>query len=291
MKLSVSDRTLHVVIHGFLIALSVSCLFPVLHVFSLSFSSTHAAASGLVAVWPVGFTLESFRLLFLGTRAGSGFLNSVLITVAGVGWCVAFTILAAYPLSKRFFYFRRFFTLAIVFTMLFRGGLIPNYLLVKSLGLLNTYWALWLPALVSVYNMMITKTYFEKISEEVEEAARIDGSGEWRLLFQIVLPVSLPVLAVITLFYGVGFWNAFMNVLIYITETKKQNLTIIIQQMIQSQNLLNEMNIVDEQSKTQVVEETLKAAGVVTLITPMLVVYPFLQKYFVKGVMLGSVKG
>jgi putative aldouronate transport system permease protein len=199
------------------------------------------------------------------------------------------TIATAYPLSRRIFVARRFFTLAAVFTMLFSGGLIPTYLVVKSLGLINSYWAIWLPGLLSTYNMLVMRTFFENIPEEIEEAARIDGCNEIRLLLQIFLPLSMPVIATLVLFYGVGYWNSFMSVLIYINQTDKYNLTVLVQQMIQSQSLLQEL--VSEGEPVQVVPESLKAAGILVMVIPMLVVYPFLQKYFVKGVMLGSVKG
>lgn len=159
----------------------------------------------------------------------------------------------------------------------------------KSLGLINSYWAIWLPGLLSTYNMLVMRTFFENIPEEVEEAARIDGCSEMRLLLQIFLPLSMPVIATLVLFYGVGYWNSFMNVLIYINQTDKYNLTVLVQQMIQSQSLLQEL--VSEGEPVQVVPESLKAAGILVMVIPMLVVYPFLQKYFVKGVMLGSVKG
>jgi putative aldouronate transport system permease protein len=267
----------------------LSCLFPLLHIIALSFSDIQEIASGRVSIYPIGWNTDSFSALMKGTRVVEAFQNSVILTLVGVTLSMIATIVTAYPLSRRIFIARRFFTLAAVFTMLFTGGLIPTYLLVKSLGLINSYWAIWLPGLLSTYNMLVMRTFFENIPEEVEEAARIDGCGEMRLLLQIFLPLSMPVIATLVLFYGVGYWNSFMNVLIYMNQTDKYNLTVLVQQMIQSQSLLQEL--VSEGEPVQVVPESLKAAGILVMVIPMLVVYPFLQKYFVKGVMLGSVKG
>lgn len=178
-----------------------------------------------------------------------------------------------------------------IFTMIFSGGIIPTYLVIKSLGLINTYWALWLPGLVSTYNMLILRTYFENIPTEIDEAARMDGCSEVRLLLKIILPVSMPVLATLALFYGVAFWNTFMSMLIYINDTDKYNLTVLVQKMIQNQSALQQSMIVQPDDQTHIVEEGAKAAGVIVMVAPMLLVYPFLQKYFIKGVMIGSVKG
>jgi putative aldouronate transport system permease protein len=230
-------------------------------------------------------------MLASGTSVYRSFGNSVLITVVGVALSMLATVLAAYPLSRSFFYARRTFTLAMIFTMIFSGGLIPTYLLVHGLGLVNTYWAIWLPGLVSTYNMLILRTYFEQIPAEVEEAARIDGCGEVRLLVQVLLPVSLPVIATLSLFYGVAYWNVFLSMLIYINDSTMQNLSVLVQQMIKNQSVLQQTLLVQPDAQSNVVEEGIKAAGIIVLIIPMLIVYPFVQKYFVKGVMIGSVKG
>jgi putative aldouronate transport system permease protein len=175
--------------------------------------------------------------------------------------------------------------------MLFGGGLIPTFLLVKSLGLLDTYGALWLPALVSAYNMLLLKTFFENTPEEVIEASRIDGCSEMRILVQMLLPLSFPVLATLTLFYAVGFWNMFSSVLIYINDTSKYNLSVLVQTMIKSQTLLQEVGQADPEELQRITPESIKSAAIIVMIIPMLCVYPFLQKYFVKGSMIGSIKG
>lgn len=188
-------------------------------------------------------------------------------------------------------YGRKFFTLAIIFTMLFSGGLIPSYLVVKSLGLIDTYGALWLPALVSVYNMLVMRSFFMGLPEEIEEAARMDGCSEVGLLLRIILPLSMPVMAALVLFYAVSHWNSFFNVMIYINSTAKYNVAVLVQQMIQSQTVLQDVANQSPEDLNSVTEESIKAAGVFVMTVPMLIVYPFLQKYFVKGVLIGSVKG
>jgi putative aldouronate transport system permease protein len=275
----------------FLAIAGLSCLLPLVHLLSVSLSDPHAILSGRVTLWPVDLTFKTYQSLFEGTRIVSAFMNSVIITVVGVALSMAFTIMAAYPLSKKRFYAKRTFTLLIVFTMLFSGGIIPSFLLLKSLGVLNTYWALWLPGLISTYNMLIMRTFFENVPDEILESAKMDGCGEWGQLFRIILPLSLPVIATLTLFYAVGYWNSFSSVMIFIHDSTKYNLAVLVQQMVQSQSMLQEMNNLQAEDIQQMTPESIKAAALFVMLIPMLVVYPFLQKYFVKGVMIGAVKG
>ncbi|AEI38933.1 carbohydrate ABC transporter permease [Paenibacillus mucilaginosus] len=291
MKSTFTEKIFYTVNYLILFLIAMTCLLPLVHLASLSLSDSHAVLSGRVTLWPVGWTLESYQMLWEGTRIVEAFGNSLIITVVGVILSMICTILTAYPLSRRYFFGRRWFLLAAVFTMLFAGGTIPTYLVIKELGLVNNYGALWLPALVNTYNMLVLRTFFENIPEELEDAARMDGCGEWRMLIGMMLPLSLPALATLTLFYGVGFWNSFLSVLIYINETDKYNLTVLVQQMIRKQSLLQELVSVQPEDAANLTPEGIKAAGVMVLIIPMMIVYPFLQKYFVKGVMLGSIKG
>lgn len=292
MKDTLGEKWFYAINYVMLSFMALTCLLPIVHIVSLSFSDSHSVTSGRVGLWPIGLTWESYRMLLQGTNTITAFRNSVLITVVGTVFNMVFTILAAYPLARRRFYARRFFTLAIVFTMLFNAGLIPNYLLIKQLGMLNEYWALWLPGLVSAWNMLVMKSFFEQLPEELVEAARMDGCNEWRLIFRMVLPLSLPIIATLALFYGVSHWNSFFNVLIYINDPMKYNMSALVQQMIQNQQLLQEINSADAGAAiSQTTPETIRSAGIVVMILPMLIVYPFLQKYFVKGVMIGSIKG
>ncbi|RXZ82985.1 carbohydrate ABC transporter permease [Paenibacillaceae bacterium] len=292
MRLSRGEKLFYIINYMVLIAAGLSCLLPLLNIVAISFSDYSAIASGFVGLWPVGFNLDSYRALIEGTPILQSFKNSLIITGFGVLFSMLFTILAAYPLSKAIFYKRKFFTLAIVFTMLFGIPTIPAFLVNRELNILDTYWALWLPGLVSAYNMLVLKSFFENIPVEMEEAAQIDGCGEWRLLWQIVLPLSLPVIATLSLFYGVGYWNSFQSLLININSTDKYNLAVLVQGMIANQSLLQSMNNLQPDELEQLITpESIRSAGVVVMLVPLLAVYPFVQKYFVKGVMIGAVKG
>lgn len=292
MKRSLSSKNLDRICYIVLTVWGLLCILPLINVFATAFSEAPAVEAGKVGLWPIGFTGESFTLLIEGTMAVRATLNSVVITVGGTLICMVMTILAAYPLSKSYFVGNRFFTKMIVFTMLFSGGMIPGYIVVQKFGLIDTYWALWLPASINTYNMLVMRTFFNNIPHELEEAAIIDGCGEWRLLFKVFLPLSKPVLATLTLFYGVGHWNTFMNSLLYINSPEKQNLSVLVQQMIKSMDVLtNELTNANPGDLQAITSAGLRAAGVVIMVIPMLLIYPFLQKYFVKGVMLGAVKG
>jgi putative aldouronate transport system permease protein len=291
MKSTLGEKWFYGINYGFLVFISISCLLPLVHIFSLSLSSYQAIISGQVSLWPRGLTFEAYKSLYEGTNLVKAFRNSIVITVVGVGLSMLFTIMAAYPLAKSYFYARRFFTLVIVFTMLFGTPLIPLFLVVKELKLLDTYGALWLPSLISVFNMLILRTFFMNLPEELEEAARLDGCGDWGLLIRIVLPLSMPALATLTLFYGVSYWNSFLNVLMFINDSGRMNLAVMIQQMVASSSILQELNQIKQDDLQNITPESIKSAGVIVMIVPMLIIYPFLQKYFVKGAMIGAIKG
>lgn len=292
MKISISDRLFLSICYFLLLIAGLSCLLPLMHVISLSISDAHAVLSGKVTLWPVDLSLQSFRLLLEGTQVVRAFWNSVVITVVGVVLSMIVTILTAYPLSRSYFIARRFWSLAIVFTMLFNGGLIPTYLVVKSLGLVNTYGALWVMSLVITFNLMILLTSFRNIPEELIEAGVVDGASEWKILISIILPLSVPVLVTLVLFYMVHYWNLFFHTLIYIHDPLKYNLSVMVQQLVQSQQvLMDSVNNLAAEDLLSITPEGLKAASVVVLVIPMLVVYPFMQKYFMKGIMIGAIKG
>lgn len=291
MRSSQGDKVFYTINYIVLTLIGLSCVLPLIHILALSLSDRHAISSGSVVFWPVSWDFGGYNALFRETPVASALLNSLVITVVGTFLNMLFTILAAYPLAKRYFIGRRFYSFAVIFTMIFSAGIIPSYLVVKALGLLNGYGSLWLPGLVSVWNLMVLRSFFEGLPEELEEAARIDGCSEWRLILQIVLPLSVPVLAALSLFYGVGHWNAFMNVLIYINDSAKYNLAVLVQQMIQNQTLLQEISVHDPALANNITPEGVKAAGVIVMTVPMILIYPFVQKYFVKGVMIGAVKG
>ncbi|MCU6793356.1 carbohydrate ABC transporter permease [Paenibacillus sp. WQ 127069] len=290
MRESTSGKIFVYFIHVVLIIISLTCILPFLHLIALSLSSGHAVDLGQVWFWPVGLDFTVYRYFFENTPALRAFTNSVIITLFGTALSMLATVLTAYPLSRRYLYARKPITTAALFTMLFSGGMIPTYLVMNSLHLTNTYWSLWFGGLISTYNMLIMKSYFESIPGEVVDSAQIDGCGEVPLLIRIILPLSLPMLATLTLFYGVGYWNLFMSVILYISKTNLQNLTVIVQGMLQIQGNFN-VSAMDMMQQQEMVSEKLKAVGVMVMVVPMLVIYPFLQKYFVKGIMLGSIKG
>ncbi|MBO2943394.1 carbohydrate ABC transporter permease [Paenibacillus sp. F411] len=285
------ERWFSIMVYFILFLAGASCLLPLIYIISVSFSSYDAIVTGKVSFWPIEATLDNYRQLLKGTRVVQGLVNNVILTVVGTLLSLGMTILAAYPLSRGYCYGRRFFTLAIIFTMLFQGGLIPSFMLIKNLDLMNTYWSLWLPGIVSTYNMLIMRTFFEQIPEEMIESAQIDGSGEWRILLHLILPLSKPVLATLGLFYAVHYWNLFLPVLLYITESEKINLTVMVQQMIQSTQLIALLGQDSANIDIKLTPAGIKSAGILVLVLPLMMVYPFLQKYFVKGVMLGAVKG
>lgn len=288
MRASRGERLFYIINYVLLSLIALSCIIPLMNVISLSLSAADSIMSGKVSLLPVGLTLYSFESLINGTPIVKAFWNSVEITVIGTILSLVVTIMAAYPLSRRQFYARSFFTMAMVFTMIFSGGLIPTYLVVAKLGLVNSYYALWLPGLASAYNVLIMRTYFSNIPTELDEAARIDGCGEIRILFNIMLPLSKPVLATIALFYGVGFWNAFMSVMIYINDTAKYNMTVLVQNMIKSTSMVQDFS--DPDMIANLTPDGIRAAAVIVMVVPILLVYPFLQKYFVKGALVGSLK-
>ncbi|CAH1202280.1 hypothetical protein PAECIP111891_02109 [Paenibacillus allorhizoplanae] len=274
-----------------LFLIGLSCVLPLIHIAAVSFSDKNAVASGSVGLWPVHFQLNYYKVLFEETPVFQALRNSVIITVVGTVLSLFTSVLAAYPLSKRYFIGRKFYSFVIIFTILFAGGIIPTYLLLKTLGLINSYWALWLTGLVSVWNMLVLRTFFEGLPEELDEASRIDGCSEWRLLMQIVLPLSIPVLAAISLFYAVSYWNAFNSVLIFISNSDKHNMSVLVQQIIQSETLLSEVTNTRPDLAIMLASDGLKSAGIVAITLPMLIIYPFMQRFFVKGMLIGAVKG
>ncbi|NIK79002.1 putative aldouronate transport system permease protein [Paenibacillus castaneae] len=271
--------------------LAYMALFPFINVIAVSFSSSRAINAAEIFMWPVEFNMEAYVKLLKDGQLIIAMKNTVVITVIGTALNMFFTIIAAYPLSKARLKGRNFMLMAILFTMLFSGGLIPNFLLINSIGLTNTYWSLWLPALISAYNMFVMKTFLEGLPDELEESAAIDGAGDFTVLWRIILPLSKPVIAALTLFYAVGWWNSYMNVLIYIRSTDKVSLMVKLYQMIDlvSPELLRGSG--EGVSQISITPEGIRAAAVVFAIVPILCVYPFLQKHFIKGVLLGSIKG
>lgn len=266
-------------------------LYPLVFVLSASFSNPSALFEGRVWLIPVEFNLSSYIRVFKDPNIMNSYLNTLIYTLLGTTINIVLTICAAYPLSRRDFVGRNTLMMLFTFTMFFSGGLIPTYLLVKNLGMINTIWAIVIPGAVSVWNIIIMRTFLQSIPYEIQESAQIDGSSNIHTLIRIVLPLSVPVIAVMVLFYGVAHWNAFFNALIYLSDVKQYPLQLIIRQIL-LQNQMGEMVDATESSVDQLlIVEGIKYAVIVVSSIPVLMLYPFLQRYFVKGVMIGAIKG
>jgi putative aldouronate transport system permease protein len=277
-----------------MIFVSLFMLYPFLYIISMSLGASANMGLSLIPKTP---TLEGYRKVLANTYIFNGFKATIIRVLLGTTLTIFFTITTAYPLAKRYFPDRSFWTSLLVFTMFFSGGLIPSYLLVRSLGLYNTVWALVLPGLISTYNMIIMRNFFMAIPAELEESARMDGAGEFTILFRIIVPVSGPIIATVILWTMVGHWNAWFDSMIYISTASKQVLQQVLRRMVLEGELqmieLNQLQAIQEVgvSGAVVTPEGVKAAAVMVATIPIICIYPFLQKYFVKGVLVGSLKG
>ena len=274
-----------------LLVIGVAMLYPFINALAVSFSSYAGYLKNPFMVFPSEWSLEGFQYVFKNGLVMSSYGNTIFITITSTLLSLLLTIIMAYPLSKKGLRGKKVFMYILVFTMMFNGGLIPNFFLIKNLGWLDTYWALIIPGALGAYNVILMKSFFETLPDSLEEAARIDGASELIVLTRIILPLSTPILATISLFVAVGHWNSFFSALIYISTPSKWTLQLVLREILMSANsqLLAsggnsaEMNVVPQ--------ETLRYATLVTSIVPILCVYPFLQKYFVTGITLGGVKG
>ncbi|WP_337102184.1 carbohydrate ABC transporter permease [Paenibacillus sp. YIM B09110] len=275
----------------FLILISLLCLFPLIHVLAVSFSSSEAAAGGLVNLWPVGFTTASYEYVL----SRGEFLASIQVTLKRVGIGVIvnmlLTILVAYPLSKevRSFPYRTLYAWLFVVTILFNGGLIPIYMTVKYTGIMDTIWALVLPSAVPVFNIILLLNFFRSLPKELEEAAFIDGAGQWATLWKIFVPLSMPALATIMLFATVNHWNSWFDGLIFMNRPEHYPLQSYLQTIVVQQDL-SDIASQDLDMLSEINNRTFKAAQIFLGALPILLIYPFLQRFFIKGIVLGSVK-
>lgn len=273
--------------------LCFSTLYPFIHVISVSLSSPVEAMRPGVHLYPREFTLDAYRYAVRLDGIWVGFGNTLFRTIVGTALSVFCMSLGAYALSKKYLPHRSFFTMAIVVTMFFSGGLIPTFLLIRDIGLYDTRWALIVPGLYNTFYMLIMRNFFMSIPNELEESAKMDGAHDLRVLFQLVLPLSKPILATISLWVAVHHWNEWFNGLIYIKDQSKVVLQIYLRRLI-VENDNSDVQFLMEQAAggtEQIVPETIKAAVLMIGTLPILVVFPFIQKHFVKGIMLGSVKG
>jgi putative aldouronate transport system permease protein len=291
-KPSIGERIFDIVNVAALGLLAVTTVYPFLNVLTVSFSTPTAANAYGLKLWPKEVTLEAYKSVFSNPYIWTGYGNTLYRTVLGTLLNVLFTVMCAYPLSKKYLPNRNAYTLFIVFTMFFSGGLIPSYLLVRELGLLDSRWALILPGLIAPFTMIIVRNFFMSLPSEVEESAKIDGADDFRILYAIVLPVSKPIIATISLWYAVAHWNAWFDSLLYIHDPKKTVLGTVLQKIVVegSQEFQN-FELAQVGMEITVTPDIIKAATIIVATFPIICVYPFIQKYFVKGVMIGSLKG
>ena len=290
---SQGDRLFLLGIYILLTVVLIVVLFPLIFIISSSFSSPQAVVSGKVWLFPVDFTLEGYKAVFRNPQIVSGYLNSLFYAVAGTAVNVALTVMLAYPLARKTFYGRNFIMVLLVITMMFDGGLIPFYLVVKNLHMLDTRWAMILPGAVAVFQVIVARTFFQTtIPDEIAEAAELDGCSDIRFITSIVIPLSKPILAVLTLMYAVGHWNAYFDALIFLKSPNLFPLQIVLRNIL----ILNTIDPtmvskVDQMLAQQGLKDLLKYSLIVVASAPVLIIYPFVQKHFVKGVMIGSLKG
>ncbi|MDF2646318.1 MAG: sugar transporter permease [Paenibacillus sp.] len=293
MKQSLMDRIFIISVYCLLLIVMLLVLYPLYFVLIASFSSPQLVLSGDIWLWPKGISWRGYEKLFQNREIMQGYGNTILYTVSGTAINLALTVAAAFPLSRRNFMGRHWISGFMVFTMFFSGGLIPTYLLIKQLELLNTYWVMVLPGAVSVWNIMLMRTFFQSgLPFELQEAAAIDGCSNLRILLRIVLPLSAPILAVMVLFYSVGHWNAYFNALIYLSDRDKYPLQLILREILVQGETKDMVDISEGSLSNSMLDvESIKYAIVIVANLPILILYPFLQKYFNKGVMVGALKG
>ena len=276
-----------------LIALCITIVVPFLHLLSLSLSPSYVATKGGLHLIPKEITFDNYKAVAENRYLWNSYKNTILRTLVGTVVQLFFTALSAYALSKPYFPHRSFWTFYIVFTMFFSGGMIPSYLLIKSLHLFDTFAVMIVPGLIGAYNMVLMRNFFSSLPEELEESCMIDGAGRFTIFFRLVLPCSKPILATVSLWLAVGHWNSWFDVLLYINDTDRYCLQNVLRRILLegTMQFLDLNNLATEVTETQMSTEGLKAATVFAAIIPIMCVYPFIQKYFVKGVMVGSLKG
>ena len=292
-KEMLSDRIFTILNNTFLFISLMLVAYPLLYIISSSLSAPQAVMSHKVWLFPVDFDLISYKAVFTNKLIGLGYMNSLIYMASGTVVSVLLTMLLAYPLSRKEFYGRNMVTRIILFTMLFTGGIIPLYLTVRNLGMYDTRWAIILPNAITVWNVIIARTFLQdNISDELYEAAMIDGCSDLRFLFSFVFPLSGAIIAVLGLFYAVGQWNKYFDALLYLQDQALYPLQIVLRNiLIINKNTPSMTMDVNAAIRAQGLSETIRYALIVVASLPLLVLYPFVQKFFVKGVMIGSVKG
>ena len=283
------DALVGIFCYVFMIICGLVTILPIMNLLAKSISSPQAVTSGAVGIFPVGFQLQSLQSVLSSMNFIGALKNSVIVTLCGTVIAIILMALTAFPLSKRNLWGMKPILMLFVFTMMFSGGLIPTYLLIRNLKLYNTLFALILPNALNVYNMLIIKNYFENIPASIEESAKIDGANNLIIFFKIILPLSKPVLATISLFTMVALWNSYFDALVYIDKPALKTLQLYMSDVImEAEQDLNSVSMDDLMNTSS---EGVRCATIIASTLPIVLVYPFMQKYFVKGIMIGSVKG
>lgn len=264
-------------------------IYPFLNVIAVSLTSYSEYLKNPMMIFPTKLDLAAFKYVLTNNQVHISYINTIIVTIAGTVIGIALLILTAYPLSKSHLKGRTLFMNLVVFTMMFNGGLIPTYNLIKSIKLLDTLWALILPSALTAFNLILMKNFFESLPESLEEAAKIDGANDWYILFKIIIPLSKPIIATLVMFLAVAYWNNYFNAIMYIRDRSLWTLQLVLREIVLSDSAqsLEQGN----DSAEQIVPVTIKYASLLVVMLPILVVYPFVQKYFVHGVMVGAVKG
>ncbi|GAB1154971.1 carbohydrate ABC transporter permease [Paenibacillus illinoisensis] len=288
MKQTFGEKCFQVANYVFLTAAALTMILPLLHLLAVSLSSPVAADSKEVFLWPVGFTMASWNHILQSSGLWQSFGVTVFITVAGTALSMLFSVLTAFPLSRKEFLIRKQVMLGIVITMIFNAPMIPFFLTVRELGMMNSIWALIIPGVIGTFNMVILRTFFMNLPKELDDTARIDGCHDFRILFQIYLPLSKPVLATVSLFYAVGYWNTFQRAVLFVRDPDLWPLQMKLRAYLTSPEELAQVNMFLDDYDFNTT--TLKAATILFASVPIILVYPYLQKYFVKGSLLGSLK-
>lgn len=270
-------------------------LYPLIYIVSASFSDPYFVNSGQMWLWPKGFTTEGYQRIFQSKEILLGYRNTVMYTLLGTFINLAVTLPAAYALSRADLVGKKIIMGLFVFTMFFDGGLIPTYMLVRDLGMINTVWSMVLPAAASIWNIIVTMTFFKmNIPKGLEEAAEIDGASHLRIFFQLIIPLSAPIIAVMALFYGVGHWNQYFGALIYLQDRALWPLQLFLREILIQQKMMTELmqqrGVVEALQEHARIADVIKYAVMIISSAPLLIVYPFLQRFFVKGMMIGSIK-
>ena len=293
---SLSDKIFYTIVDILMLAALMMVVIPIMNVISNSISEPSAVLQGKVSIFPKGLSFDGYKAVFADNKIISGYANTILYTVSSTVLGVIVTVLCAYPLSRKDLKGRNTIMFLVTFTMLFSGGIIPNYLLIRSLHLINSRLSLILPGLINAYNIIIARTFFQSsIPDSLLEAAEIDGCGNMRFFCTIVLPLSKAILAVLALYFAVANWNAWFNAYIYLSEPKKYPLQLVLKEILLANSMAAGGDTVGgadgDKAKMDALSEVIKYASIMVSCLPIWCAYPFVQKYFVQGVMIGSIKG